>query len=196
MAEPTVTPEDSSQRTQPDGADTQPGKSDGIFPTFFLSGFECSTFLWQDKGRRNLTVETQHNVRFAEDYQQLRDLGIAVAREGIPWPMVDTNGGDSYDFSALDPMIDAMNACQILPIWDLCHYGYPDDLDPLADADRFTERFARYCRAAAEYVVPRVRQGPGFFTPINEISFFSEMGGGWGWVAPFKRTPQAATNYA
>ena len=39
---------------------------------------------------------------------------------------------------------------QILPIWDLCHYGYPDDLDPLSDV--FVDRFARYARAAARYV--------------------------------------------
>jgi hypothetical protein len=27
-------------------------KRPGIFPTFFLSGFECSTFRWKDRGRR------------------------------------------------------------------------------------------------------------------------------------------------
>ncbi|MBC7804613.1 MAG: family 1 glycosylhydrolase [Akkermansiaceae bacterium] len=162
---------------------------EGIFPTFFLSGFECSTFLWQDKGRRDLALETQHSIHFGEDYQLLRNLGIAVAREGIPWPLVDIKG--EYNFSRLDPMIAALNACQILPIWDLCHYGYPDDLDPLADTDRFVKRFARYCQAAAEYVVPRMRPGRAFFTPINEISFFSEMGGGWGWVAPFKKDPES-----
>ena len=58
----------------------------------------------------------------------LRGLGIAVAREGIPWPLVERDG--QYDFSALDPFIAAMNRHQILPIWDLCHYGYPDDADP------------------------------------------------------------------
>jgi hypothetical protein len=39
-----------------------------------------------------------------------------------------------------------MNEAQVLPIWDLCHYGYPDDADPFAPD--FAERFARYCRAA------------------------------------------------
>jgi beta-glucosidase/6-phospho-beta-glucosidase/beta-galactosidase len=73
-----------------------------------------------------------------------------------------------------------------LPIWDLCHYGYPDDLDPFSE--EFTARFADYCRAAAEYVVERVQHGPHFFTPINEITFFSFCGGEWGWVAPFKNT--------
>jgi hypothetical protein len=40
----------------------------GIFPTFFISGFECSTFLWKDKRRRNLIEETQHDRHAQEDY--------------------------------------------------------------------------------------------------------------------------------
>ncbi|QMU30222.1 family 1 glycosylhydrolase [Adhaeribacter radiodurans] len=157
----------------------------GIFPTFFISGFECSTFLWKDKKRRNLVHETQHHHFVKQDYELLRSLGIAVAREGIPWPLVDTNG--QYDFSCIDPMLEAMQQNQILPIWDLCHYGYPDDLDPFSDA--FVERFTAYCRAAAEYVIPKLR-GPYFFTPINEITFFSFCGGEWGWVAPYKTTKE------
>ena len=130
-------------------------KKPGIFPTFFISGFECSTFLWKDQKRRNLIQETQHD-RFAfKDYELLRNLGIAVSREAIPWPLVDKNG--VYDFSMIDPMIDAMNHHKILPIWDLCHYGYPDDLDPYSD--QFIERFAAYSKAAAEYVISK-RHGP------------------------------------
>jgi beta-glucosidase/6-phospho-beta-glucosidase/beta-galactosidase len=155
----------------------------GIFPTFFLSGFECSTFVWKEQGRRNLIEETRHHDHAAEDYAMLRKLGIAVAREGIPWPSVDRDG--TYDFSCIDPMIEAMNACKILPIWELCHYGYPDGLDPFG-AD-FVDRFASYARAAAEYVVPRVR-GPHFFAPMNEITFFAFIGGEWGWVAPYRKT--------
>jgi len=157
----------------------------GIFPTFFISGFECSTFLWKDKRRRNLIEETQHDRHAQEDYNILQSLGIDVAREAIPWPLVDRNG--CYDFSLLDPMIEAMQQTQIIPIWDLFHYGYPDDLDPFSD--EFIDRFARYCRAAAEYVIPRLR-GPYFFTPINEITFFSFCGGEWGWVAPYKTTKE------
>ena len=152
----------------------------GIFPTFFLSGFECSTFIWKDQGRRDLVAETRHREHALEDYQILASLGIAVAREGVPWPQVEKRG--YYDFSLVDPLITAMNAAKVIPIWDLCHYGYPVDADPFADD--FAERFARYCRAAAEYVVPRVR-GPHFFTPINEITFFAFAGGEWGWVAPY-----------
>ena len=155
----------------------------GIFPTFFISGFECSTFRWKDQKRRNLVTETQHDRFAQEDYSMLRQLGIAVSREGIPWPLVD-NGG-AYDFSLIDPMIAAMQTQQILPIWDLCHYGYPDDLDPFSED--FVWRFANYCRAVAAYVSTRL-PGPYFFTPVNEITFFSFCGGEWGWVAPYKNT--------
>ncbi|HEV7330560.1 MAG TPA: family 1 glycosylhydrolase [Flavisolibacter sp.] len=157
----------------------------GIFPTFFLSGFECSTFLWKDGRRRNLVAETQHDRFVNDDYHLLRHLGIAVSREAVPWPLVDRNG--VYDFSPIDPMIGAMNRHQVIPIWDLCHYGYPEDLDPFSEA--FTDRFAAYCKAVAEYVVPRLH-GPYFFTPINEITFFSFCGGEWGWVAPYRKTKE------
>ena len=158
---------------------TSQSAAPGLFPTFFISGFECSTFRWKDRRRRDLAAETRHREHYLEDYQTLHDLGIGVAREGIPWPLVD---GRTYDFSLIDGAIEALNQYQILPIWDLCHYGYPEDTDPF-DHD-FVERFASYCRAAAEYVVPRVR-GPHFFTPINEITFFAFCGGDWGWVAPY-----------
>ncbi|HEX8190440.1 MAG TPA: hypothetical protein VF586_18930 [Pyrinomonadaceae bacterium] len=157
----------------------------GIFPTFFLSGFECSTFLWKDRRRRDLVEETQHRRHAEEDYGILRGLGIAVSREGIPWPLVDKEGG--YDFSPIDPMIEAMNRTGVLPIWDLCHYGYPERLDPFS-VD-FAERFADYCRAAARHVTRRVR-GPHYFTPINEITFFSFCGAEWGWVAPYRNSRQ------
>jgi beta-glucosidase/6-phospho-beta-glucosidase/beta-galactosidase len=38
-------------------------------------------------------------------------------------------------------------------------------------------------------VIPRL-QGPYFFTPINEITFFSFCGGEWGWVAPYKNSKE------
>jgi beta-glucosidase/6-phospho-beta-glucosidase/beta-galactosidase len=158
----------------------------GIFPTFFLSGFECSTFLWKDLGRRDLARETKHDVHADADYQLLRSWGIAVAREGIPWPSVDAGQG-RYDFSVVDPLIAAMNRAQVLPIWDLCHYGYPDHADPWRDD--FVDGFARYCRAAAEYVCRKVR-GPHFFTPINEITFWGFAGGEWGWMGPFGRSKE------
>ena len=156
----------------------------GLFPTFFLSGFECSTFEWKGR-RRDLVAETQHREHASEDYELLASLGIAVSREGVPWPLVQRNG--RYDFGVVDGIVEAMEATNCLGIWDLCHYGFPDRVDPLAP--EFADVFARYCRAAAEYLVPRTR-GPHFFTPINEITFLGFAGGEWGWMAPYGKTEQ------
>jgi hypothetical protein len=162
--------------------------SEGIFPTFFLSGFECSSFLWgEERKRRDLNAELQHYEHADEDYRLLPPLGIAVAREGIPWPLVDKGDGD-YDFSLIDPFLAAQRRHNILPIWDLCHYGYPDDLDPLNHADRFVARFAVYARAAAQYVSQRAHHGPLLITPVNEPTFWGYMGGEWGWCAPFGKS--------
>jgi beta-glucosidase/6-phospho-beta-glucosidase/beta-galactosidase len=161
-------------------------KREGIFPTFFLSGFECSTFLWgEDKRRRDLNAELQHYQHADEDYAFLRPLGIAVAREGIPWPLVDKGNGE-YDFSAIDPFLAAQRRYNILPIWDLCHYGYPDDLDPYSE--EFVTRFADYAKAAARYVADRAHHGPLLITPVNEPTFWGYMGGEWAWCAPFGRS--------
>jgi beta-glucosidase/6-phospho-beta-glucosidase/beta-galactosidase len=160
-------------------------KRAGIFPTFFLSGFECSTFRWKDGRRRDLVAETQHREHAMKDYEHLRDIGIAVAREGIPWPMVDRGGG--YDFDCIAPFVAAARHAHVTPIWDLCHYGYPDDADPFDDA--FADRFAAYCREAARHVAKHF-DGPFFFTPVNEITFFAFAGGEWGWVAPYRKGRQ------
>ena len=161
-------------------------RCDGIFPTFFLSGFECSSFLWgEEKRRRDLNAELQHYEHADEDYALLAPLGIAVAREGIPWPLVDKGDGE-YDFSPIDPFLTAQRRHNILPIWDLCHYGYPDDLDPYSES--FVTRFAAYAKAAARYVSKRAHHGPLLITPVNEPTFWGYMGGEWGWCAPFGRT--------
>ena len=155
-------------------------KRESIFPTFFLSGFECSTFRWKDGARRDLADETKHYAHVDEDYRILAEYGFGVAREGVPWPFVDK--GQGYDFSAVEPFLQAQERHKVLPIWDLCHYGYPDHLDPFREG--FVEAFAAYARAAAEHLVPR-SPAPHFFTPINELTFFGYMAGEWGWAAPY-----------
>jgi beta-glucosidase/6-phospho-beta-glucosidase/beta-galactosidase len=161
-----------------------------IFPTFFLSGFECSSFLWgKDRKRRDLSAELRHYEHADEDYAMLPTLGIAVAREGVPWPLVDKGNGQ-YDFSAIDGFLAAQRRHNVLPIWDLCHYGYPDDLDPLGDPDRFVQRFEAYARAAARYVAEQAHHGPLCFTPVNEPTFWGYMGGEWAWCAPFGKSPE------
>ncbi len=161
--------------------------SEGLFPTFFMAGFECSTFLWKDGERKDYVALTGHDRHLEQDYGRLLDLGIGVAREAIRWPFVDRGGG-RYDWTSVDPVLAALDRCRVTPIWDLCHYGFPDGCDPFSDECR--QRFADYCRAAAEHVVPRT-QSPRFFTPVNEITFLSAGGTDMGWMFPFARGRQA-----
>ena len=166
----------------------------GSVPTFFLSGFECSTFLWgKDRRRRDLNAELRHYQHADEDYALLPPIGIAVAREGIPWPLIDRGAGE-YDFSLIDPFLAAQRRHNVLPIWDLCHYGYPDGLDPFSNPDSFVLRFAAYARAAARYVAERAHHGPLCIGPINEPTFWGYMGGEWALVRSireFARGPAA-----
>jgi len=160
--------------------------ADSIFPTFFLSGFECSSFLWgKERKRRDVTAELRHYEHADEDYALLPPLGIAVAREGIPWPLVDDGEGE-FDFSPIEPFLAAQRRHNVLPIWDLCHYGYPDGLEPYSE--EFVTRFAAYAGAAARFVAERAHHGPLCFTPINEPTFWGYMGGEWGWCAPFGKS--------
>ena len=161
----------------------QKKEDSSIFPTFFMAGFECSTFIWKDGKRKDYVAITGHDQHLQEDYDRVMDLGMGVVREAIRWPMVDKGGG-KYDWTRVDRMIEAMEACHLMPIWDLCHYGFPDGLDPFSESGH--ERFVDYCRAAAEHVCARTKP-PHFFTPINEITFFSGAGTDAGWMYPFAK---------
>ncbi len=140
---------------------TGPARYRHLLPTFFLSGYECSTFLWKDQGRRDLVAETQHMEHLDEDHGFLASIGIAVAREGIPWPMVDRGG--ALDFSRLDPPDR-----QPQPPSHACRSGISATTAIRMISIRIRKIlltvFAAYAKAAAAYVVPRLH-GPHFFTP-------------------------------
>jgi beta-glucosidase/6-phospho-beta-glucosidase/beta-galactosidase len=154
-----------------------------IFPTFFMAGFECSTFVWKDGERKDYVAATGHDRHLKNDLAGAMDLGLGVVREAIRWPQVDLGGG-RYDWSSVKAVQDAATTCKITPIWDLCHYGLPDGCDPFSDDCR--ERFVAYCRAAAEFVTTSA-EPPYFFTPINEITFFSAAASDLEWMYPFAK---------
>ena len=152
-----------------------------IFKSFFAGGFECSTFKRRSGQRMDFIAATEHD-RFAHlDYSRLQKQGMRVAREGVRWHLVEATPG-KYDFSSALPIVRAARATGTQVIWDLCHFGWPDHLD-LFKAE-FVSSLANYGAAFARWLANEMN-GPGFFVPVNEISFFSWAGGDEGSMFPF-----------
>ncbi len=150
-----------------------------MFRSFFFAGFECATGYNASREWIDQIAATHHDKHADSDYRSLHNVGIFAAREAIRWPLVDRGG--QYDFSSVEPFLEASRKYGIEVIWDLFHYGYPDELDPFSDD--FTKRFADYCAAAADYIC-RNQPGTCYFTPVNEPSFFSWAGGTVGRFSP------------
>jgi beta-glucosidase/6-phospho-beta-glucosidase/beta-galactosidase len=145
----------------------------GVFDSFFLGGFECSTHRRADGRRLDLLAATRHDVLAAEDYHAMRAHGLRSLRDGLRWHLIEAAPGQ-YDWSSFLPMLRAANANGAQVIWDLCHYGWPDDLDIWSG--EFVERFAAYAGAVARLV--RDEGGPApFYCPVNEISYWAWAGG-------------------
>ncbi len=70
-------------------------------------------------------------------------------------------------------MLRAARESGMQVIWDLCHYGWPDDIDIWSPA--FIDRFAAFAAAAATVVQDESDEVP-FYCPVNEISFWAWAG--------------------
>ena len=151
-----------------------------MFKSFFFAGYECATGYNAKRQWIDQIAATEHDLHVSEDYRRLRKAGLFAAREAIRWPLVDRGSGH-YDFTSVDPFIEASRKHGIQIVWDLFHYGYPNNVDIFSS--EFTKRFADYCYETARYVAPRV-EGICFFTPVNEPSFFAWAGGEVGHFAP------------
>lgn len=151
------------------------------FQSFFLGGFECSTHRRRDGSHRDLIAATGHDRFCRADYARLQALGIRTVREGIRWHLIEPTPG-RYDFSSVLPMIRAAQASGTQVIWDLYHYGWPDDLDLFAPA--LIDRFAGLARAFSRLLDCESDQVP-ILAPINEISYFAWAAGDAGCFYPF-----------
>jgi beta-glucosidase/6-phospho-beta-glucosidase/beta-galactosidase len=151
-----------------------------LFRSFFMGGFECSTFKRRSGQRLDLVATTKHDVFCRQDYQRLKRQGLLAAREGLRWHLIEQRPGE-YNFASALPMIEAAREEGIQILWDICHYGWPDDLDIFSPA--FIDRYANFARAFARLMRDE-SEGVQFFAPINEISFFS-----WGAAEAAKLFP-------
>lgn len=153
----------------------------GLFNTFFVGGFECADHVNRSGERINLLKETQHDVRFYEDYQALAAIGIKTVREGICWSNVEKSPG-IFDFSEVLNRIKGAEKLGIQIIWDLIHFGYPDGIFPTHPL--FCQRFEQLCGAFSLFHKENSKQEL-FVVPINEISFLSWHSGEVRGTVPF-----------
>jgi hypothetical protein len=154
-----------------------------MFRSFYLAGFECATGRNMHGEWIDQIAATGHDLHADADYELLAEAGIHAVREAIRWPLADRGG--EFDFACARPFAQLAVRHGFDVIWDLFHYGYPEDLDPFNRAS-FVPRFAAYCRAAARFVA-RYGDGPHYFTPVNEPSFFAWAAGEVGRFAPHAR---------
>jgi hypothetical protein len=152
-----------------------------IFASFFMGGFECSTHRRQGGVRLDLLAATGHARTAPADYRQLRALGLKTFRDGLRWHLIERIPG-YYDWSSFLGMLRAAKSAGVEVIWDLFHYGWPDNLE-IFNAS-FIGRFERFCAAAARLIRDESDAVP-FYCPVNEISYFAWAGGDKKLMNPF-----------
>jgi hypothetical protein len=165
---------------RPGGPIVQPS----LFRSFFLGGFECSTHRRADGRRLDLIAATRHDMFVEQDYRQLAGHGIRAVRDGVRWHLVEPDAPGRYDWSSLLPMLRAGEAVGTQVAWDLCHYGWPDELDVFSAA--FVERLARYAAAFACLHLDETGRPP-MVCPVNEISYLAWAGGDMARMNPLAR---------
>ncbi len=151
------------------------------FASPIWAGFECTYATIKPETEVDLLAAKKHDTFVQEDYELMLENGFGTVREGFSWSQIDLGGGE-YDFERFEPILQAGKDLGIEQIWDLNHFDYPDYLDPLSD--EFVISFAKYAQACLTKI-KQYHNGQIYILPINEISFWSWIGGMVGVWAPF-----------
>ena len=155
-----------------------------LFRSFFQGGFECSSHRRaHDRRRVDVIAATRHDELAEGDYRLLGRHGLRTVRDGLRWHQIEREPG-RYDWLSLEAQLAGAAAAGTEVIWDLLHYGWPDDVDVWSPA--FVTRFAAFAAAAAQ-VIRAATPGTRFYCPVNEISFLSWGGGDVAYLNPFAR---------
>ncbi len=152
-----------------------------LFRSFVQGGFESSTHRLGSGRRLDVIAATSHDTHAEADYRQLGGLGLRTCRDALRWHLIET-APRRHDFASFVPMLRAARRAGTQVIWDLMHYGWPDDLDIWTPA--FVKRFADFARAAAQVLAGETDDVP-FWCPVNEISFHAWAGGDARYLNPF-----------
>ena len=146
----------------------------GPFQSFWMAGFECADHLNKYGDRVDLLNATSHLKHPLEDYQLLAPFELKTVREGIQWSRVEPKPY-TYDWTSVELLMDAAELSGIQQVWDICHFGFPDDLTPLHP--NFASRFEALCCAFVKFHKSKKPLHLLIVTPINEVSFLAWLGG-------------------
>lgn len=138
-----------------------------LLSSWYIAGFEGSTHRRSDGRRLDLVAATQHDQHAQLDYRRMRRAGITSARETLRWHLVERSPG-MFDFERELARLDAVADQGITVAWDLCHFGWPDHVDPRAPD--FAGRYAAWAQAVGRVLAERTPP-PYWIAPQNEISF-------------------------
>lgn len=154
-----------------------------IFKSFLMGGFECSTHRNCAGKRLDVIASTQHERLAREDYARLLSVNIRTARDGTRWHLIEKKPY-VYDWSSVANQIAAASETGVQIIWDLFHYGYPDDLDIFSR--EFIERFSEFAVNFVAYLAANGDEKP-IICLVNEISFFAWAGGQVAYFNPLQQ---------
>jgi len=152
------------------------------FKSFWMAGFECADHLNKKGVRQDMLGVTRHVELVASDYKRVAEIGISTVREGISWSQVELRPYH-YSWEQVLPRVIAGRELGIQQVWDICHFGFPDDLSPLHPG--FTARFESLCLAFLDFYRTHDPLGTLIITPINEVGFLSWLGGQAGETTPY-----------
>src|SRR5919199_686649 len=152
------------------------------FKSFWWAGYECTDQLNCFGNRVDFLPLTGHLQLLESDYKDLGQFNIRTVREGVRWSQVEKTPYH-YDWTIVEHMLKEGRKQGIQQVWDLCHFGYPDDLTPLHPM--FARRFAAFAQAFVQFYRDRYPDEELIVTPINEVSFMSWLGGDARGTSPY-----------
>ena len=126
--------------------------------------------------------ETEHDIKYAEDFALAHKIGITSMRIAAPWHRIEKEKGQ-YDFSWFGPYMNTLEEMGIEPILDpLHHTSFPSWLTGGFAHPDFVEVYTKFVQQLMEHY-PWVTK----YTIINEALVTTMFCGEFGIWYPFKK---------
>lgn len=150
--------------------------STGIEDTFIVDP-------WPKTGRTLDEYELiGHYDQATDDIGLIAELGVNVARYGIPWHRINPAPG-KWDWEWTDRSLNLLLELGIEPVIDLVHYGVPGWIKGAFLNPDFPARMAEYAARVAERFAGRIFA----YTPLNEPRITAWYCGKLGWWPPYEK---------